>query len=117
MRSDWTDTVMRMEAIKQKLPSQMSSAEPQMSRASVYQTAMNAAPRQRQITNPRIAPNQIYTNESQSLEIMRLMIITCRNKRFRRASSSSPTAFLTNERRTDTIIAASRVSETQKVST
>ena len=50
---------MRMEAIKQKVPSQMSSAEPQISRASVYQTAINAPPRQRQSVKPRPAPSHI----------------------------------------------------------
>jgi len=50
-------TVMRMEAMRQKTPSQMFSAMPQMSLANVYQTAMKAAPRHRQIMKPSNDPN------------------------------------------------------------
>ena len=52
-------TVMRMDAIMQNTDSQMSSAEPQTSRARVYHTAMNAAPRHRQSKKPRPAPSHI----------------------------------------------------------
>jgi hypothetical protein len=54
---------MRIEAMMQKTPSQMFSAEPHTSRASVYQIAMNAAPRHIQIPKPSNAPNQIYLDE------------------------------------------------------
>lgn len=50
---------MRMDAIIQKTDSQMSSAEPQMSLARVYHTAMNAAPRHRQRKKPSKAPTHI----------------------------------------------------------
>jgi hypothetical protein len=42
----------------------MSSAEPQMSRARVYHTAMNAAPRQRQIKKPSSAPSHILKSSA-----------------------------------------------------
>jgi hypothetical protein len=50
---------MRMDAIIQKTDSQMSSAEPQISLARVYHTAMNAAPRHRQMKKPSKAPTHI----------------------------------------------------------
>ena len=51
-------TVMRMHAMMQNTPSHIFSALPQMLRASVYHTAMKAAPRHKQIAKPRSAPNQ-----------------------------------------------------------
>jgi hypothetical protein len=55
--------VIRIEAMMQKTPSQMFSAEPHTSRASVYQIAMKAAPRHIQIPKPSKAPNQIYMDK------------------------------------------------------
>jgi hypothetical protein len=100
---------MRMEAIRQKTPSQISSAEPQMSRARVYQTAINAAPIQIQTPNPRSDPNHIYKMLGSDCWKKR-GTHTCFVRRFRSGSSSSPIAFRTNDNRTETIIAASRVS-------
>ena len=54
---------MRIQAMMQNTPSQMFSAEPQMLRARVYQTAMKAAPMHKQIPKPRRAPNQTYKND------------------------------------------------------
>ena len=51
---------MSVEAIRQNTPSQMSSAEPQISRASAYHTPMNAAPTHMHIPNPSDEPNQTY---------------------------------------------------------
>jgi hypothetical protein len=45
--------------MRQNVPSQMSSAEPQMLRARVYHTAMKAAPRHKQIAKPSSEPNHI----------------------------------------------------------
>jgi hypothetical protein len=97
---------MMMAAIRQNAPSQMSSAPPQMSFASVYQTAMKAAPMHKQIRKPVSDPSHTY----------RFRVIswsedyTCFIRRRLRARSSSPIAFLMKDRRTETITAASRVS-------
>ena len=51
---------MRIDAMRQKTPSQMFSAAPQTLRARVYQTAMKAAPSAKQIPKPRSEPNHIW---------------------------------------------------------
>ena len=103
---------MRMHAMIQNTPSQISSALPQMLRASVYQTAMKAAPRHRQTAKPRSAPNHTCKHESAAVHREQQRRATCLIRRLRNAISSSPIAFLMNERRTETMIDASSVSIT-----
>ena len=104
---------MRMHAMMQNTPSQISSALPQMLRASVYQTAMKAAPRHRQTAKPRSAPNHTCKHESAAVHREQQRRATCLIRRLRNAISSSPIAFLMNERRTETMIDASSVSTHQ----
>src|SRR5579859_6606724 len=75
----------------QNTPCHISSADPQMLRANVYQIAIKAAPRRMHIRKPIKLPIQI-----------------CLIRRLCKSASSND--FLTKERRTETMIAASSVS-------
>lgn len=56
--------------MRQNVPSQISSAEPQMLRARVYHTAMKAAPRHKQIVKPSSAPSHIYCEKLIEVELL-----------------------------------------------
>ena len=105
--------MMRTQATMQNTPSQMCSAAPQTLRARVYHTTIKTAPMQRQIPKPNSAPNQTCKRKSVAVHREQERKLTCLTRRFRNAISSSLIAFVMNERSTETMTAASRVSTRQ----